>query len=239
MNQMHLKSKSEGGTESFAQIFLKWIKDEKNKKKIRKIIGTVVLVAGLLGIGFFTGRKTVIIPDNDPDIIYIPGDTITVQYPEPEPVLIKVPADTAKIIEACIKSGRFTDLFPTQTKDSIVYVTKEDSAAVIRDWATERLYEQKVFDIDTVGTATIRAKTQYNRITWLGSTFVPVIKQTTLTNTIVKKYSPFVGVGITTMPEVLVNGGMYFEDKYGASVVYEYDWQTNRHAVGLMGSMKF
>lgn len=227
-----------GETKNFAQIFIQWIKDEKTKKKVVKTIGYIVAVALLLGTGFFTGRKT-IHTGTDTVTVYLPGEPVEIQVDNPVPVYVKVPADTANIIADCIKSGKFTDLFPTITKDSIVYVSKEDTAAVLKDWATERFYEQKVFDIDTVGTATVKAKAQYNRITWISSTFNPVVKHTTVTQVVAKKYAPFAGLGITTMPEVLVNGGMYFDDKYGASLVYQYNWQTDKHAVGLMGTIKF
>ena len=241
MSKLNLrKNKTEGlgETKNFAQTFIQWLKDEKTKKKIAKTIGIIALVAGLLGTGFFTGRQT-IKHKTDTVTVYLPGEPVEIKVDNPVPVYVKVPADTANIIADCIKSGKFTDLFPTITKDSIVYVSKEDTAAVLRDWATERLYEQKVFDIDTVGTAVVKAKAQYNRITWITTTFTPVVKQTTVTTTVGKKYAPFVGAGVTTMPDVVVNAGMFFDDKYGASLMYEYNWDIKKHAVGLMATYKF
>lgn len=232
------KTENLGETKNFAQTFIQWLKDEKTKKKLVKTIGYIAAVALLLGTGFFTGRKTIHTEPNTVTV-YLPGEPVEIQVDNPVPVYIKAPADTANIIADCIKSGKFADLFPVTVKDSIVYVSKEDTAAVLRDWATERFYEQKVFEIDTIGTAIVKAKAQYNRITWISSTFNPVVKHTTVTQIVAKKYAPFVGVGITTMPEVLVNGGMYFDDKYGASLVYEYNWQIDKHAIGLMGTFKF
>jgi hypothetical protein len=174
-----------------------------------------------------------------PEVVYLPGEPIEVEKPYPKPVYIRVPADSANIIAECVKSGRFSDLFPERVRDSVVYITKEDTAAVLRDWATERFYNEKVFDIDTVGSASVAAKVQYNRIESMNVTFVPAQKNTIVTNIVAKKYAPFVGGGITTMPEVVVNGGIYFDDKYGASVLYEYNWNLKKHAVGVMGTIKF
>ena len=160
MSKLKLKrnnTENLGETKNFAQTFINWLKDEQTKKKIGKIIGIVALVACLLGMGFFTGRQTVK-HKTDTVTVYLPGEPIEIEVTNPEPVYIKVPADTANIIADCIKSGKFSDLFPVTVKDSIVFVTKEDTAAVLKDWATERMYEQKVFEIDTVGTAVVKAK---------------------------------------------------------------------------------
>ena len=182
------------------------------------------------------GRKT--IKPGKPDIIYVPGDTIEVDKPYPVPVEVHKPADTLNIILACIKSGKYYEFFPERVRDSIIYVTKEDTTAVLRDWATERVYEEKMFDIDTVGTAIVRAKTQYNRLTWIGTTFTPVTKVVT-NQASVKKYSPFIGAGITTQPTVTSQVGMFFEDKYGFSALYQYDWVQKKHILGTTFMLKF
>lgn len=200
-------------------------------------VGGIIAIALLLLIGgFYLGRKT--IKPGKPEIIYVPGDTVSVDVPYPVPVEVIKPADTLDIIRACIESGKYSELFPERVRDSIIYVTKDDSTAIIRDWATERLYEEKMFDIDTVGTATVKAKVQYNRLTWLNSTFVPVQKIVKEPQPI-KKYSPFVGAGITTQPAVAGQLGMFFEDKYGFSGVYQYDWNNKNHIFGAMFLIKF
>lgn len=240
MKEMSKENKEiEGaGGVTLARNLIDWFKKEETKKTIKKIASYVAVALICLGIGFFAGRKKIGYGGNT-QIIYVPGDSIKVEIDRPVPVYVKKPIDTANVINDCIKTGKYYELFPEKVRDNIVYITKADTSAVLTDWATERVYERKIFDIDTVGVATVRAKTQYNRITWLKSTFVPVMKQTTITNVVAKKYSPFAGVGITTMPEIVVNGGLFFEDKYGASVIYEYNWQTKQHAVGLMGTIKF
>lgn len=235
---MSKRNKAETGkTGGFklARTLLEFIKDEKIKNLVKVLIVTAIALLA----GFFAGRKTMPPAEVPPEVIYLPGEPIEVEKPYPDPVYIRVPVDSASVIAECVKSGRFTDLFPERIRDSVVYVTKEDTAAVLKDWATERFYNEKVFDIDTVGSASVAAKVQYNRIESMNVTFVPVQKSNTITNVVAKKYAPFVGGGITTMPEVIINGGIYFDDKYGASVLYEYNWNLKRHAVGVMGTIKF
>ena len=200
-------------------------------------VALISLVAlGLFIGGFAVGRKT--IKPKPPTPIYVPGDTVTVDKPYPVPVEVNKPVDTANVIQACIKSGKYYDLFPEKVRDSIVYITPEDTSMVLNDWATERIYEEKMFDIDTVGSATVKAKVQYNRLTWLNSTFVPVVK-TVVEPAKIKKYSPFVGVGITTAPGALGQAGVFFEDKYGFSALYQYNWDINQHIVGTAFLIKF
>ena len=197
----------------------------------------IALIAiGLVVGGFFLGRKTIKI--DPPGVIYVPGDTVSVDVPYPVPVEVIKPIDTMNVILACLKSGKYYELFPERVRDSIVYVTKEDTTAIIRDWATERLYEEKMFDIDTVGTAIVRAKVQYNRLTWLNTSFVPVTKVVTQPYQI-KKYSPFVGIGLTTQPSALGQAGLFFNEKYGFSGLYMYDWELNKHIFGTSFLLKF
>ena len=207
-----------------------------NKTNWWKVALCIIAIIGLLCLGFFIGRKTIKTPE--PSVIYVPGDSVEVEVPYPVPVYVKEPADTADVIRACIESGRYYDLFPEKVRDSIIYVTPEDTSMVLRDWATERYYEEKVFDIDTVGTAIVKAKTQYNRLTWLGTTFKPITKVITEV-TPVKKYSPFIGAGLTTQPSVAAQAGMFFEDKYGFSGMYQYDWTNKNHIFGAMFLIKF
>lgn len=204
-----------------------------------KRLSTILLIGAILLAlvgGFFIGRKT--IKPEKPDVVYVKGDSIKVDVPYPVPVEVVKPVDTANVILACIKSGKYYELFPEKVRDSLIYISKEDTTTVILDWATERFYEETLFDIDTVGTATVRAKVQYNRLSWLNSTFTPVTK-VVITPQPIKKYSPFVGVGLTTMPTALGQAGLFFEDKYGFSGLYQYDWVNNNHIFGGMFLLKF
>lgn len=228
-----------GGAVSSALIILKNFLKKFAKGKALKAIEIIAVLALAAAGGFFAGRKTTPPTQLPPKVIYLPGKPIEVEKPYPEPVYIKVPADSADIIAECVKSGKFSELFPEKVRDSVVYVTKEDTAAVIRDWATERFYNEKVFDIDTVGAATVAAKIQYNRLEFMNVTFVPTHKNTTVTNVVGKKYSPFVGGGITTMPSYVINAGMYFEDKYGAGIIFQRDWKADKSSIGIIATYKF
>ena len=206
--------------------------------KAKKRFSYTVLFLGLLAIGFFVGRST-FKPKIVTEIVYEKGDTVTITKDSLVPVYIKKPIDTTNVILAAIKSGKFTDLFPVNIKDSLIYITKEDTAAVLLDWATERVYKETLFDIDTVGVENVELKVQYNRLQSINGTFVPVIKNVNTTVTKTKNIAPFVGAGITTAPEMVLNAGMFIQDKYGAMFLYEYDWQMKKSAAGLTVLYKF
>ena len=210
----------------------------------KKIITWVIAIVALLLIGFFVGRST-IKTKTVKYVRYIKGDTIEVEVDKPVPVYVNKPVDTTNVILAAIESGDFNDLFPEKVRDSIIYVTKDDTSAVIADWATERYYEQQLFDIDTVGTAIVKANVQYNRLTHLSGIFTPVVKEVNTTEYLVKRFSPFVGIGLSVMPNKLggnnailkdqsafganVQAGAFFNEKYGFGISYEYGFNLNTH----------
>lgn len=205
-------------------------------ENFKKIAGTILLILAIAAIGFFIGRST--IKTKTKTITkYEKGDTVKITKDSLIPVYTNRPVDTANVLLAAIKSGKFDDLFPK--RDSIVYVTINDTTAALLDWATERQYKETLFDIDTVGTETVELKVQYNRLQAINGYFVPVIKTVETTEVLTKKYSPFIGGGITTQPSVVANAGIFFEDKYGASLLYQYDWQLKKNNVGLTFLYKF
>lgn len=201
------------------------------KKLITYIVAAVVLIA----IGFFIGRKT--IKTVEPKPIYEKGDTVYVNKPYPVPVKELIPADTADVIRQCIAEGKYFELFPEKVRDSLIYITPEDTSAILRDWATKRFYSETILDCDTVGTAKIDAIVQYNRLKDLSGTFVPVIK--TVKEYQIKKYSPFVKAGISTAPYANAGAGIFFNEKYGVSVDYNYLWEDKKSAIGMSFYMKF
>lgn len=233
------RSKQKGGAIGSALIILKNFIKKTAKTKAGKVLKVALLVLAFSVGSFFVGRKTVNMEPLPPEIIYEPGEPVIITKYEPKPYKVRVPADTANIILDCVKSGKFSDLFPVNVKDSIVYLSKEDTMAVIKDWATERIYAEKVFDADTVGSATMEAVVRYNRLQKFTTTFIPTQKTTTITNYVYKKYAPFAGVGVTTMPSYVVNAGMYFDDKYGASAMFQHDWVNKKVSVGLIATYKF
>ena len=209
----------------------------------KKIIIAIISILLALVVGFFVGRKTIKLPEPKPPV-YIQGDTIKQEIPVPYPVEVLIPVDTSNLIAYCVENGLFTDLFPV--KDSIIYLnpqTKDDSLkiymAIASDWVKERRYQQNLFDVDTLGKCDIDLMVSNNQLRNLDYTFVPVIKQIETVVEYKKKFSPFVGAGLTTMPAVVGQAGMFFEDKYGVSYLYQYDYTNKKHIHGGTFLIKF
>lgn len=200
----------------------------------------LVLILLLMVGAFFGGRKSMgnVEPIEQPPI-YIPGDTVKIEVPKPVPVSVKVPADTADIIAECVASGKYWELFPEKVRDSISYVPiPQDTLEIIRDWATARMYEEKVFDVDTLGTATVKALVQYNRLEMLSADVVPAVKNVPY---IIppKKISPFVGAGFNSASCVSVSGGVFVNEKWGGLVTYQKDINAKTNIVGAEILYKF
>ncbi len=210
-----------------------------NKKTIIVIISIILsLVAG-----FFIGRKTIKLPEPKPPV-YIPGDTVYQEIKVPYPVEIKTPVDTSNLIAYCVRNGLFTELFPV--KDSIIYInpqTKDDSLkiymVIASDWVKERRYQQSLFNVDTLGTCDIDLTVSNNKLQTLNYTYIPVIKQIETVVEYKKKFSPFVGAGFTTIPAIVGQAGIFFEDKYGFSYLYQYDYTNKQHIHGGTFLIKF
>lgn len=203
---------------------------------------TLALILFSLGIGFIVGRKTIKQPIEKPPI-YIPGDTVKQEVPVPYPVEVIVPAevDTGDLIKYCVTNGLFIELFPTDT--IIQPQTLEDSVkvymAIAKDWVKEREYYQTLFDVDTLGKCDVDIKVSNNQLKYLDYTFVPVIKQIETSYEFKPKFSPFVGAGISTSPTVIGQAGLFFEEKYGVSYLYQYDYINKKHIHGGLFLIKF
>ena len=192
----------------------------------------------LIAVGFFAGRKTIKQPAPVEVIKYIKGETITEVKEKPVPYLVTRPADTLDIIKKCIEDGIYKELFPKET----VYI--DTTAAIVKDWATIREYNEKIFDSDTVGLLKVNAKVQYNRLSSLGYEFKPIVKNVDHTVYTVKKVSPFVGTGMIINPNketfdalYEVNGGLFFNDKYGFQLKYQRGLRSDNNYFG--GSVLF
>ena len=202
-------------------------------------VAFIALVAALVfGLGFHIGKKSVRIPTDNPPT-YTPQDTIKIEVPKPYPVSVKEPADTANIIADCVASGKYWELFPEKVRDSLIYIpTSQDTLDILADWATERTYKEKIYDVDTVGTATINAKVQYNRLTVIGAEIVPVVE--TVPYTVQpRKLSPFIGAGLNTSSTVMATAGAFVYDKWGAMLIYEHKFDTKDNILGGAVLYKF
>ena len=204
--------------------------EEKNWWKI-----AVFIIAGLflLGLGFYIGRQREPETIIKTEIKYVELPPVHDTIDKPVPYKVVEPADTADIILACIKSGKFEELFPKQPGDT-VYVTQQDSAAVIKDWATERLYSEILFDVDTLGKCVVDASIQFNRMQNMSYTFTPIQKQTETTVKTTRSFLPYLGGGLNTAGTFMAQGGMFFKQDAGFGVQYNYDPKTKTNSVGAL-----
>ena len=203
----------------------------KNWWKIGVIIAAAIL---LFGLGFYIGKK------REPEVIiktetkYVELPPIHDSIPKPVPVYVKQPADSLNILLALIEEGKYEEYFPERVRDSLIYVTKEDTAAVIRDWAAERVYKETLFDTDTLGRFAFDAKVQYNRLQNFDYTFTPVQKQTETTIRTVRTFLPYVGAGLDLSGSVMAQGGMFVKQNAGLAIQYRYDTKLKEHTAGAL-----
>lgn len=215
------------------------------KLNVWKLIVYVIIALGILVGGFFLGRKT------HKEVEYIKGDTITDTLKVPYPVKEIVPADTLDIIKQCIKDGIYADLFPPKTdtlfiKDTLYLPSKEDTAAIIKDWGTKRFYQQTLFDGETTGHFDYSAEVQYNRLTNFSYNYTPVIKKETEVKTYTKTLSPFIGISYlsnpwdeTKNPMVQLNAGLFLREKIGVNLIYQRGFVLKNDYVGAGVLYKF
>lgn len=216
---------------------------EKRLQIICVIVG--IIAFGILG--FYFGRKTLNVGKPHTEVVYVKGDKITDSIPYPVPYEVVRPADTADIIRQCVKDGIYTELFPEKIITEYIEITKEDTTEIIRDWATKRLYSETVFDIDTIGKCTIDASVQYNRMTLLSYSYVPVTKVTTITEYRVKFFSPYIGAGILLNNDFsnymnvipTINAGFFVKEKYGVHLQYGKMLENKNNLYGVSLLYKF
>ena len=179
-------------------------------------------------------------------IEYIKGDTIRETIIKPIPEFVQSPIDTVDIIKQCIKDGLYKELWPERVVTEYIEVTKEDTTKIMKDWATKRIYDKTLFQNDSLGVCKIKTEIQYNRLQLLDYTFEPTIKTITNTEIIVKKFSPFVGVGYLTNPWddirnpiITLNGGLFINEKYGIQLQYMRTLKSKNDFVGGSFIYKF
>lgn len=197
-----------------------------------KIAIIVIAALALFWGGFYLGRS------RDPEVItkevvkYVELPPIHDSIPYPKPYKVVEPVDSMNIIMEAKMSGLLAELFP-EKKDT-VYITKADTAAVLKDWATERRYKEILFDSDTLGRFSFDAMVKYNRLASFDYTFIPVQKQTETTIKTTRKFLPYLGAGIATDGALMGQGGMFFHQDAGFAVQYRYDTKLRQNSVGAM-----
>lgn len=203
-----------------------------------KFLFYTTCIIGLLILGFYFGRKTIKTPDSKVEIQYIPGETIRDTFYIVEPYKVEVPIDTLGIIQQCIKDGVYQELWPTKTITEYIEVSKKDTTDIMKDWATKRHYTETLFN-NTQGTCVLGAEVQYNRLKIIDYTFTPIIHTVTETKYITKSFSPFIGIGYLTNlwdniknPMIQVNGGIFFNEKYGIQAIYQRGLKLDNDYIG-------
>lgn len=202
---------------------------EKNWWKIAVII---IAALALFWGGFYIGKQ------RDPEVIvkekikYVELPPIHDSIPYPKPYKVIEPVDSLNIIMEAKMSGLLAELFP-EKKDT-VFITKADTAAVLKDWATERLYSETLFDSDTLGKFSFDAAVKYNRLASFDYTFVPVQKQTETTIKTTRMFLPYLGAGMSLNGSIMAQGGMFFHQDAGFALQYQYDPKLKQNSVGGM-----
>ena len=196
-----------------------------------KIAVIIISALALFGLGFYIGRQ------RDPEVIikekikYVELPPVHDTLYKPKPYKVVEPVDSLNIIMEAKTSGLLAELFPNEGKDT-VYVSKADSAAVLKDWATERHYKETLFDSDTLGRFSFDAKVKYNRLVNFDYTFVPMQKQTEVTVKTAREFLPFFGAGFDTGKGIIGQGGVFFHQDAGFALQYRYDTQLKQSQVG-------
>lgn len=210
-----------------------------------KFLFYTTIVIGLLVLGFFIGRKTIKEPETKIVTEYIQGETKTDTLYYPKPYKVEVPVDTLGIIQQCIKDGIYKELWPEKIITEYIEVTKDDTTEIMKDWASKRLYTETLFN-DETGTCSINTEVQYNRMTLLGYSYSPITQTVTETKYITKAFSPFVGISYLTNPwdeiknpMLQINGGIYFNEKYGIQAIYQRGFKLDNDYVGAGFIYKF
>jgi len=204
-----------------------------NERNWWKIAVIAIAALTLFWGGFYLGRS------RDPEVItkevvkYVELPPIHDSIPYPKPYKVVEPVDSMNIIMEAKMSGLLAELFPNEGKDT-VYVTEKDTTAALRDWATERLYSETLFDSDTLGRFSFDAMVKYNRLASFDYTFIPVQKQTETTIKTTRKFLPYLGAGIATDGALMGQGGMFFHQDAGFAIQYRYDTQLKQNSVGAM-----
>ena len=199
-----------------------------NEKAKRTLIYFIISILICGALGFCIGRRTIDIGTPKTEVKYVKGEKITDSIPYPQPVEVIKPIDTANIIKQCVKNGIYYELFPEKVVTEYIEITKEDTAAIIKDWATKRMYSETLFDIDTVGKCVVNASVQYNRISLLSYDYVPIEKQISITTNKVRFFSPYIGIGVLVDNDFndylnyipTASFGFFIKEKYGVNFQY-------------------
>jgi len=210
-----------------------------NQKEKWQLIFVSVVLIGVGILCFFLGRSTIKIPSEKIKVEYVQGPTMHDTIKFPQPYIIERPIDTLDIIQKCIRDGIYAELFPTKIITQYIEITKEDTTGILEDWASKRHYSNVLFDVDTLGKCIVNSDVQYNRLMLVGYEYTPIVKTVTETQYIVKKVSPFVGIGgmlnpwdKQQVPIINVSVGLFAKEKYGLQLQYQHAFNLKYDFLG-------
>lgn len=198
-------------------------------KKIVLLFINLLLIGGGIAIGWFSKPDTIIIKEN---VKYLPGQTIRDTITKPMPYEVNKPIDTLALLQQIVKDGLYAELFPERI--DTVYLTKSDTTKIMSDWATLRKYEELLFASDTLGSCSVSMDVQYNRLQDLDFAYTPHTKVITEVYEKTRRFSPYIGIGMTSQPTVMGQLGAFFNNKYGLAFQYQYCTDLKKHVYGGM-----
>lgn len=198
------------------------------------LLSTVILSILLGGIaGYFIGKgknKVETVTVLEREIKYFPGKRIVGTIKDLSPVKVEIPSIPDLLV--------YTD---TIVVDSIVYVQKVDSFAILREYLTRRYYKEAIFDIDTVGKCSISFEVYKNRANNLSYEFIPIYKEV---HESVKEFKKQKFRSLILGANVNFSGGIggqaiLSEDKFGVGYQYIRMYNQNYHGVGVFYRIGF
>ena len=163
---------------------------------MKRVIIIFVFFILVFGLGLLVGwkiRKPVVI-EKEPERI------VVTEWKEKEVI---VPPDTMDIMRILLERG--------------IVRRYDDTTAVLRDYATERVYDTVVVFKDG-GSLGIQANVQYNRIESLAYSYNPVVQER------MKALRPFLTMGY--LDGVYMGGGLLIKNRWQVGVV------TNGKSIG-------
>lgn len=160
--------------------------------------GNTIITLGLAFVlGFLVSHKGC---TPDPIVEYVPGDTIT------QVVDSMIPYE---VLDTCWLPGIPSKPDTIYEDGDTVIITVTDTAYIVRDYGKLKKYSKVLYDSDTLGFLSVDAQVQYNELTELGYTLVPITKNNI---TKPKAYTPYVLLTASTLGYVGFGAGVYKEN---------------------------
>lgn len=137
---------------------------------MREFIFFIIIVFCFV-VGLYVGGRCW---RTSPDVTtYVRHDTITLTVHDPQPIR-EVLRDSFIHVITRLTDTIFIDSMP---RDAII--SHDNLAETVKDWNVKRFYSGTIIDIDTIGLVKYDATVQFNKLTSLTTSVVPVTKVVT------------------------------------------------------------